>query len=95
MIRIVKMEFKQERVQDFLDLFETIKHKIRSVPGCLSVTLLQDKTSTNIFFTYSIWQQETDLNNYRDSLLFKTTWRTIKPWFCNAGTAWSVNNIDG
>jgi (4S)-4-hydroxy-5-phosphonooxypentane-2,3-dione isomerase len=94
MIRIVKMEFEPSKVHDFLNLFETIKQKIRSVPGCQSVTLLQDTTNQNIFFTYSIWLQESDLHNYRDSELFKTTWRTIKPWFCNAGAAWSVNNID-
>jgi (4S)-4-hydroxy-5-phosphonooxypentane-2,3-dione isomerase len=93
-IRIVKMHFKQEHISDFLELFETIKNKIRNVDGCKSVTLLQSKTDAGIFFTYSHWQAEQDLENYRTSELFIKTWKTIKPWFAERGEAWSVDLVD-
>jgi quinol monooxygenase YgiN len=94
MIRIVKMHFKQEHIYDFLELFNTIKTKIRSVDGCHSVHLLQDKTNAGIFFTYSNWQAEQHLENYRNSELFISTWQTIKPWFEVKGEAWSVDAVD-
>jgi quinol monooxygenase YgiN len=94
MIRIVKMHFQAQHSEDFLALFETIKAKIRNVEGCRSVSLLRDKTDIGIFFTYSHWRSEQDLENYRTSELFISTWQTIKPWFAQRGEAWSVDCID-
>jgi (4S)-4-hydroxy-5-phosphonooxypentane-2,3-dione isomerase len=91
MIRIVKMEFSKEHIPDFELLFEERKEKIRNQNGCLGLTLLQDKNKPCIFFTYSHWENEDDLNKYRDSELFIDTWQTIKKWFSAKGEAWSVH----
>lgn len=80
-IRIVKMEFQSEEVDAFLEHFELIKAHIRNFPGCLHLELYRDKTDTNIFFTYSKWEQESDLENYRNSPLFKEVWSVTKPRF--------------
>ena len=89
--RIVKMEFKAEEIPSFLANFEIVKTKIRSFPGCLHLQLLRDKNDTTIYFTYSKWQSEADLESYRNSSLFKDVWATTKPKFRSRAAAWSVD----
>jgi autoinducer 2-degrading protein len=90
--RIVKMEFQEEKVASFLADFETVKHKIRNFQGCLHLDLLRDRNNPTIFFTYSKWEQENDLENYRRSSLFKDVWATTKPMFRSKASAWSLDN---
>lgn len=90
MLRIVKMEFNPQDVSEFLDMFAEKKELIRNSPGCRGLRLLQDKNTENIFFTYSKWDKEEDLNNYRASELFKSTWALTKTWFSAKPAAWSV-----
>jgi len=89
--RIVKLHFQEDRIQDFLDFFETVKYKVSSFPNCHGMKLLQDVHQPHIVFTYSLWESEDDLNIYRDSELFGNVWPTIKPWFAMKAEAWSVN----
>ena len=89
--RIVKMEFKAEEVENFLINFDTVKHKIRNFPGCEHLTLLRDKNDSTVFFTYSKWAKEEDLEHYRHSQLFKGVWATTKPKFRSNAQAWSVD----
>lgn len=89
--RIVKLHFRPEKIQEFLDFFETIKWKVATHPGCHGMKLLQDIQKSNIVFTYSYWEDEKDLNAYRDSELFGLVWPKIKPWFQERAEAWSVN----
>tara|TARA_B100000795_G_scaffold108624_1_gene80209 strand:- start:8917 stop:9213 length:297 start_codon:yes stop_codon:yes gene_type:complete len=89
--RIVKMEFQEDKVTAFLANFEALKHKIRHFKGCLHLELLRDKNDPSIFFTYSKWEQENDLENYRHSELFKSLWATTKPMFRSRACAWSVD----
>ena len=48
-------------------LLSKYKTKIRAFEGCNFLELYRDKHNTNIFFTYSYWDSEDDLNNYRHS----------------------------
>lgn len=90
-IRIVKMEFAPEKVSEFLENFETVKENIRNFPGCRHLELYRDKDNDNIFFTYSKWEQESDLENYRNSDLFQKVWSETKPKFMQKAAAWSVD----
>ncbi|MCH2490703.1 MAG: antibiotic biosynthesis monooxygenase [Flavobacteriales bacterium] len=91
--RIVKMEFQEAKVSTFLDNFETVKSKIRNFPGCEFLELYRDKNNRAIFFTYSRWKEEQDLENYRNSDLFKGVWATTKPMFKSKAQAWSVDTL--
>ncbi|MGK0377077.1 MAG: quinol monooxygenase YgiN [Patiriisocius sp.] len=88
------MEFKGEMVSLFLANFEKIKGKIRNFEGCEYLKLLRDKNDPTIFFTYSKWQHEDHLENYRNSELFKGVWATTKPMFRSKAAAWSVDVLD-
>ena len=88
--RIVKMEFDPSKLQEFLTNFEENKSKIRAFEGCKKLELLQDKHNTNIFFTYSYWVDETSLERYRNSELFKGVWAKTKVLFNAKPVAWST-----
>lgn len=90
MIRIVKLHFREDKIDDFLTFFETIKNKVNTFEGCRGMKLLRDKKSTNIMFTYSNWENEQALENYRKSDTFGGVWPVIKPWFKEKAEAWSV-----
>ncbi len=91
--RIVKMSFKPENIETFKTIFETNWQRIKGFEGCSHVELLQDKNNPEIFFTYSLWQSEEHLNNYRNSELFNTVWSSTKALFNAKPEAWSVNQL--
>lgn len=90
LIRIVKMEFTAQGAETFLAIFETASPKIAAFPGCLSVQLLRDHHDPARFFTYSRWESPDDLEKYRYSELFQSTWARTKPLFRARAEAWSV-----
>ena len=91
--RIVKMSSAEENIPAFLENFELIKDKIRNAPGNRLLELYQDKTNPCIFFTYSYWETEEDLENYRKSEFFNEVWTFTKQLFNDKPEAWSVNTI--
>lgn len=93
-VRIVKMSFEPSKIEEFLVNFEANKHKIRAFKGCAFLELYRDKHNTNIFFTYSYWQTDADLENYRHSDLFKGVWANTKPLFNAKPEAWSVDKLE-
>lgn len=80
-LRYVKMTFQEDKVEDFQKLFESRKEKIRAFPGCTHLELWNDIKEPNIFCTYSHWEKEEDLENYRHSELFKDVWSKTKVLF--------------
>ena len=88
--RIVKLTFHPENIDAFKQIFEDSKHKIHVRQGCHHLELWQGKNDPNIFFTYSFWTSEDDLNAYRHSDLFKATWAKTKVLFSDKPEAWSV-----
>lgn len=92
-VRIVKMSFNEENIPAFLENFHLIKDKIRNAPGNRFLELYQDKTDRGTFFTYSYWESEQDLENYRASELFYEVWSFTKKLFNAKPQAWSVDKI--
>ena len=93
LVRIVKLSFHEKNVPAFLENFEIIKEKIRNAEGNRFLELYQDQNNACIFFTYSYWETEQDLENYRNSELFDTVWSFTKKLFNNKPEAWSVNKL--
>jgi len=92
-VRIVKMGFQEDKVSAFLDNFEKIKHDIRNFPGNRLLELYRDKADPAVFFTYSYWETESDLETYRKSTLFCDTWVVTKPLFKQKAEVWSVDKL--
>ena len=92
-VRIVKMSFAEENIPAFLENFELMKDRIRNAPGNRFLELYQDKNNKCIFFTYSYWETEDDLENYRKSDLFTEVWDFTKKLFNDKPEAWSVDKL--
>ena len=93
LIRVVRMTFRLEEAPAFLENFEAHKSLIRNFPGCQHLELWQDQNQKNIFVTYSHWESEAALNQYRDSELFKSVWSFTKTLFSEKPQAWSTKKI--
>lgn len=89
-VRIVKMTFEPEKIEEFWTLFEQVKHKIASFEGVLHLEALQDKNNPHIIFTYSHWEDEKYLEKYRHSELFAHTWKDTKALFKEKAEAWTT-----
>jgi len=83
------MTFQEDKVDEFLETFEESKHKIRGFEGCQHLELLRDYHLPNVFLTYSYWQDDQALDNYRHSELFKNVWAKTKPLFADKPVAFS------
>ena len=92
-VRIVKMGFHENSVDAFLKNYEANKFQIRGFNGCNFLELYRDKHNPTVFFTYSYWDSEEDLNNYRNSDYFKKVWSSTKILFNDKPEAWSVNRL--
>lgn len=93
LIRIVRMTFRENETDAFLKIFEENKHFIRNFPGCTHLELWQDENQKNIFITYSFWEDENTLNQYRDSELFKSVWEDTKSLFSEKPIAFSSKKL--
>lgn len=93
LIRIVKLTFKPENIASFERIFEESKNGILAFEGCNMVELYQDIANSNIFFTYSFWDTESHLNQYRNSDFFKEVWGNTKKLFSDKPEAWSVHKV--
>lgn len=90
-VRIVLMNFQEDKIEAVKEFLDEVRVKIIKVPGCEQLDILQDVARENIFFSYSHWRSEQDLENYRNSDFFKKTWARAKEWFIDNPRAWSLN----
>lgn len=89
--RIVKLHFKPENISSFERLFEDTRKQIREFPGCLFLQLYRDRKDPCTFFTYSRWESDEQLENYRQSDFFRKVWGQTKIMFDDRPEAWSVD----
>lgn len=91
LVRIVKMSLHSKFIKEFQEMFEEKKDFIKNSHGCNLLELYQDKNNPTIFFTYSYWEHENDLENYKNSDFFKKVWAQTKTYFNDKPEAWSLN----
>lgn len=93
LIRIVRMHFHPENVDEFLEIFQLNKERIRHFSGCIHLELLKDTNHPTIYTTLSHWNGPDDLENYRKSELFRTVWGQVKPLFSDRSHAFSLEKF--
>jgi len=93
LLRIVKMHFRTDYRDAFLQVFEQSCAQIRAFPGCHHVELLNSQDDPNLFFTYSHWESEQALEAYRNSPLFQATWAQTKIGFDARPEAWTLSRL--
>lgn len=92
--RIVKMTFVPEKVGTFLKVFNESKAFIRTFQGCIEMQLHKDMHHDNVYYTYSIWESEEDLNHYRNSTKFREIWSKTKENFESKAEAYTLSNTN-
>ena len=93
LVRIVKLTFKQECIADFLQIYEGHREDIKSFDGFSSIELFKEVSNHQVLFTYSIWEDETALENYRTSTYFRDVWSRTKILFSAKAEAWSLEKV--
>ncbi len=88
--RIVRLTIQPDKVEDFKLLFSESFPKISRYNGCRDLMLYQDYDESNVMITYSNWNSVEDLETYRKSELFRTTWDKVKPLFSSSPMAFSM-----
>lgn len=93
--RIVRMKLLPGQENLFLNTFDLVKKHIRAQEGCVGLELLNHEENGHVsIWTISLWEKESDLDRYRSSDLFKTTWSAVKPLFAEKAQAWTLTTID-
>lgn len=80
-LRLVRLTFKAENVETFLQFFSETAPHIRAFQGCLELQGFRDREQPNVVYTLSRWASAEDLENYRQSTFFKNTWEQVSRWF--------------
>ena len=93
LIRIVRMHFRAEEVPAFLDLFWKKYPFISTFPGVVALTLQKDAREPNVYYTHSVWEEESYLETYRNSELFADVWSKTKPLFVEKAKAFSLLEV--
>ncbi|OHX65982.1 putative quinol monooxygenase [Flammeovirga pacifica] len=91
--RFVRMTFQKEKIDEFKHLFNQVQPIIENFEGCHSVRLLEDADQPMKMMTFSIWENQTALDSYRDSEFFITTWRKTKVMFEDKAEAFSMFEV--
>jgi quinol monooxygenase YgiN len=92
--RIVRMHFRPEEREAFLDIFNASKHLIRKFDGCQHLRLFNEAGRPDVFFTFSVWRSAAHLDAYRNSKLFEETWAATKALFADKPQAWSMEELE-
>ncbi|MCB0792166.1 MAG: antibiotic biosynthesis monooxygenase [Flavobacteriales bacterium] len=92
-VRLVRMTFRADGVDRFLQIFEDLRHRIIAMPGCQHLELLQDLDDPRVLTTYSHWRSPEDLERYRGSDLFASEWPAVKALFEFPAEAWSNSSL--
>ena len=92
--RLVKLTFSEENTAQFLEVFAASQAHIRSFPGCRHLELWKSRQETGVFFTYSIWERAEDLEQYRQSDLFRSVWSQTRVLFSDKPQAWSLDPLE-
>jgi quinol monooxygenase YgiN len=93
LIRIVRMSFQADKINDFLDIYNPSHMHISNFPGCMHVELLQDADFSNVICTDSHWLNEEALEKYFQFALFKGIWPQAKILFATQPLAFSLHRI--
>lgn len=93
-VRIVHLHFDPDSVMEAASHIREVAPKVRQMPGCAYLEILQDVHHPATWTTYSHWDSESDLNAYRDSATFREFWKKVKPLFAVPARAWSSRKHD-
>lgn len=91
--RIVKMSVKKDKVKDFVRYFEKYNEEIKIFDGCEHHDFLEDKNDASVFFTYTTWKSERQIERYRRSETHRLHKQKLQEFYEKDDSAWTVEKI--
>lgn len=89
------MEFAEGQADVFLnEILPHQKHFTRNFPGCQHLELWQGADAAHVVMSYSIWDSQTALDEYRSSEKFRAFWKATKAGFATPARAWSMQLVE-
>ncbi len=93
MVRLVKLKFRTGKKEAFILTFKAHEMIMKEVEGCNHIELWQDHHNADTMMTYSIWDSERHLNNYRRSETFHHVWSIVKPFFAEPAQVTNLGKV--
>lgn len=92
--RLVRMYFRPEEVEAFLELYRAARPRIVAQPGCYGVQLLRQHDDPAAFATWSTWEDAAALDAYRTSPFFVEFWPQVRALFRTPPEAASFDLVE-
>lgn len=90
LVRIVRLSFREEHLDDFLQFYAQVQPQIAAFEGCMEVQAFRDNEQHTVIYTMSRWTNAAYLENYRQSDFFRDTWAQVSRWFEEKPQAFSL-----
>ena len=92
-IRVVKIPIKDASINSFIKRIPIISNEVRRVSGCIHNDIFRDKMKENIFYSYTIWNSDEDIEKYLGSQYYKDIWGDLWDYFEGTPKSWKIDNI--
>lgn len=87
------MTVKEQYIDSFRKRVPVISNEVRRVSGCMHNDIFRDRNNDNIFYSYTIWSSEEDIERYLKSMYYKEIWGDIWDYFKKEPMAWKIDNM--
>ena len=94
-VRLVRLKFKPEHIEEFLAFYEQSRETIRHQQGCLTLSMLRETNDEAAFCTWSTWRSGRDLQQYRRSEFFRDFWPRVRAMLREPAEAVSYEHLHG
>ena len=93
--RVVRLTLKDDAsINAFQEIYRSRNPFTKGVKGCREVKVLKDVDHDDVYYTFSIWDSNEDLEAYRQSNYFAETWPMVKAQLAKRAEAFSMTEID-
>lgn len=92
-LRVVKMKVESKKIEAFELFMNNLHDEKLKLSGCLHFDFFHEKENNNIYYAYTIWENEKYFKQYKKSDLFKEVVTTLKSLCIEEPKAWTIENV--
>lgn len=92
-LRVVKMKVDERKLEAYRLFMDNLHEEKLRMPGCLHFDFFNEKKNSNIFYSYTIWENVKFLKEYKKSDLFKEVIQTLRSLCSEEPQAWTIENV--
>lgn len=92
-LRVVKLKVESKKIEAFNLFMNNLHDEKLKLPGCLHFDYFHEKKNLNVYYIYTIWENEKFFRQYKKSELFKEVATTLKCFCSEEPQAWTIENV--